>query len=90
MSTSKCSKVTQDIIDKAEAGQLPDCSDRLGPCTLNESREYDTFSDMHQVGLMITEQLQTVDQPTDMALDCLASADFQDDINKDEPKDAWL
>ena len=39
---------------------------------------------------MITEQLQTVDQPTDMALNFIASADFQDDINKDAPKDAWL
>lgn len=57
----KCSESIQDTTDKAEAGPLPNCSDRLGDCTLRESRQYISFLDMHQIGMTMDEQLQTVD-----------------------------
>ena len=54
------------------------------------SKSTQSPSDMHQIGLMMNEQLQTVDQPTNMALGFIASTDLQDDINENAPKDAWL
>ena len=56
----------------------------MAPCTLSKDN---TFLN---IGLMINEQLQTVDRPTDMALHLIVSADLQDDSNEGAPKDAWL
>ena len=37
--------------------------------TLNEHRQYTIASDMHQISLMIDEQLQGVEEPPEEALD---------------------
>ena len=58
--------------------------------TLNELRQYTTASDMHQIGLMIDEQLQRVKEPSEEAWDFVDQLKHKKLSAEGASKHAWL
>ena len=65
--------INLEAVGQKTTGPLPEGFTPTGwsSNTLNELRQYTSASDMHQIGLMIDEQLQGVVEPSEEALNFL-------------------